>query len=191
MNPELNTASLHVLVARHQAGDPAALDGLIRRTTDRLERLARKMLRTFPGVRAREQTGDVLQNALLRLTRALREVTPASVRDYYRLAAEQLRRELLDLARRYSRRPADPLGEADPAEPASGDPADLARWAALQEAVEKLPTEEREVFGLTFYHGWTQPQIAELLQVSDRQVRRVWAAACLRLNDSVGGLPET
>jgi RNA polymerase sigma factor (sigma-70 family) len=190
VDDDLNTESLHDLVSRHQAGDRAALDRLVRRTVGRLERLARKMLRGFPAVRAREQTGDILQSALLRLTRALRRVTPRSVRDYYRLAAEQIRRELYDLARRYSRRPAGELGDIDPAEPASDSPDDLLRWAALQEAVERLPTDEREVFGLTFYHGWTQPRIAALLQISDRQVRRLWTAACLRLNEAIGGLPE-
>jgi len=190
VDDDLNTESLHDLVSRHQAGDRAALDRLVRRTVGRLERLARKMLRGFPAVRAREQTGDILQSALLRLTRALRRVTPRSVRDYYRLAAEQIRRELYDLARRYSRRPAGELGDIDPAEPASDSADDLSRWAALQEAVERLPTDEREVFGLTFYHGWTQPRIAALLQISDRQVRRLWTAACLRLNEAVGGLPE-
>jgi RNA polymerase sigma factor (sigma-70 family) len=190
VDDDLNTESLHDLVSRHQAGDRAALDRLVRRTVGRLERLARKMLRGFPAVRAREQTVDILQSALLRLTRALRRVTPRSVRDYYRLAAEQIRRELYDLARRYSRRPAGELGDIDPAEPASDSPDDLSRWAALQEAVERLPTDEREVFGLTFYHGWTQPRIAALLQISDRQVRRLWTAACLRLNEAIGGLPE-
>src|SRR5262249_31686133 len=30
----------------------------------------------------------------------------------------------------------------------------LERWAAFHEAVETLPAEQREVVGLTFYHGW-------------------------------------
>lgn len=188
MRSELETTSLHELVARHRAGDRAALDALIRRTAERLERLAHKMLGTFPAVRDQYQTADVLQNALLRLVRALGTVTPASVRDYYRLAAEQIRRELLDLARYCRRRPADPLGSGDPDAPADRG---LAWWAALQEAVERLPAEEREVFGLTFYHGWTQVQIAELLQVSDRQVRRLWVQACIRLKDDVGDSPDT
>jgi RNA polymerase sigma factor (sigma-70 family) len=188
MDSDLQTASLHDLVSRHRAGDRAALDVLIRRTGKRLERLARKMLGTFPAVQAREETDDVLQNALIRLTRALGSVTPASVRDYYRLAAEELRRELLDLARRHRRRPASLIGDGDPEASA---PPDLDRWAALQEAVERLPAEEREVFGLTFYHGWKQPQIAELLQVSDRQVRRVWFQACQRLGEQVGNPPAT
>ena len=189
MNAELQTASLHALLARHRAGDRRALDDLIRRTGQRLERLARKMLGQFPAVRAREESGDVLQSALIRLTRALGDVTPQSVRDYYGLAAEQIRRELIDLARRHAPRPTLTLVETEVAGP--GDSADLARWAALQEAVEKLPTDLREVFSLTFYHGWTQPKIAELLQMSDRQVRRRWVEACQRLNAAVeGDLPN-
>jgi RNA polymerase sigma-70 factor (ECF subfamily) len=67
----------------------------------RLERLARKMLRRFPGVHRWAETGDVLQNALLRLLRALQEVRPESVRGFFGLVAEQMRRELLDLARHF------------------------------------------------------------------------------------------
>lgn len=184
MDPNLQTASLHALLARHQAGDAHALDALIRRTVDRLERLARKMLADFPTVHAREQTADVLQNALIRLTRALGEVTPESVRDYYRLATEQIRRELLDLARWHGRRPAGALGEG---ELQANSDSEFDRWAAFQEAIIELPTDAREVFGLTFYHGWTQTQIAELFGMSDRQVRRLWKGACLKLYDVVGG----
>jgi RNA polymerase sigma factor (sigma-70 family) len=57
--------------------------------------------------------------------------------------------------------------------------------------MEQLPAEEREVVGLTFYHGWTQAQIAELFGVDERTIRRRWRAACLRLQDLVGAdLPE-
>ncbi len=184
MAAELQTSSLHAMIDRHRAGDRRALNELIRRTGERLERLARKMLGNFPAVRAHEQTGDVLQNALVRLTRAVGEATPQSVRDFYRLAAEQIRRELLDLARRYARRPAVPLPDGEAMDLGSDNSADLAKWTALQEAVVDLPTDLREVFGLTFYHDWKQEQIAELLQVSDRQVRRLWAGlppfACCR-----------
>jgi RNA polymerase sigma factor (sigma-70 family) len=189
----LHTTSLLEMLARYRDGNTAALDELLRRIGERLERLARKMLRGYPIVRDREQTDDVLQNALLRLARALREVQPPSTAAFFGLAAEQIRRELLDLARYHRRRASvnQPLpqsgGTLDPVDPNVPDPRDLDRWQALHEAVERLPAQLREVFGLTFYHGGTQQEIAELLGVSDRQVRRLWRQVCLRLHEMLGG----
>jgi len=60
----LKTTELQDLVDRIQAGDRHAADALVRRSAERLENLARKMLRDFPAVRRWEQTGDVLQNSL-------------------------------------------------------------------------------------------------------------------------------
>jgi RNA polymerase sigma factor (sigma-70 family) len=189
----LGTTSLLDMLTRYRAGDATALDELLRRIGERLERLARKMLQSYPVVRDREQTDDVLHNALLRLARALREVQPASTAEFFGLAAEQIRRELLDLARYYRRRApvSQPLpdcgGTLDPPDPNAADPRDLDRWQSLHETVERLPTELREVFSLTFYHGWAQSEIALLLGASDRQVRRLWRQACLRLNELLGG----
>ena len=39
----------------------------------------------------------------------------------------------------------------------------MERWSAFHDAVARLAPEEREVFGLTFYHGWSQAQIADEL----------------------------
>jgi len=185
---ELDTTSLNELIARFQAGDNSALHTLIRRTEQRLSLFAQRMLARFPAVRAREETHDILQNALVRLTRALRQETPGSVREFFGLAAVQIQRELLDLARFHARRPAVGL-KGDPPGPAE-DSSELDRWTALHEAVERLPADRREVFSCAFYHGWTQVQIAELLGVSERQVRRLWIDACLRLKEAVGKLPS-
>lgn len=185
MADEIQTLTLHDLIARFRVGDQASLNLLIRRTQQRLEQLARRMLRQYPGVQAQEQTDDVMQNALLRLERALREVMPESMRAFYGLASEMIRRELLDLVRHHRRRPVS----ARPAQvdvATSTDDTEMDRWAALQTAIETLPVAQREVFSLTFYHGWTQAEIAELLQISDRQVRRHWADACLALANIVG-----
>jgi RNA polymerase sigma-70 factor (ECF subfamily) len=184
---ELSTTTLQELITRYRTGDNRALDALIRRTEERLEHFARRMLAGFPGVRAREQAEDVLQDALLRLSRALRQETPQSVRDFFGLAAVQIRRVLLDLARAHARRPAETLA-ADPSDRAE-DSTELDRWTRLHEAVEQLPVELRDVFSYTFYHGWTQSQIAKLLSMSDRQVRRLWVQACRRLKAAVGELP--
>src|SRR5437867_3986367 len=89
-------------IDRMRSDDAAARDELLAHTSERLTRLTRKMLRDFPGAHLWEQTDDVLQNAALRLCRALGEVQPPTVADFFRLAAAQIRREWLDLARRYS-----------------------------------------------------------------------------------------
>lgn len=192
-----HTTQLHRWLDRLQAGDLAARNELLSSVGQRLERLARKMLRSFPSVGRWEQTDDVLQNALLRLIRSLHEVRPDSMRAFYGLAAQQMRRELLDLARHYN----GPLGEGanqvrmvgpddssapgfEPAAPPDND-LDLQRWAAFHREVERLPVLEREVVGLVFYHGWTQAEVAELLGITDRTVRRHWTAAMAKLHGAL------
>jgi len=95
------TTQLHVWIDRIQAGDESARDELLRSFCGRLEELARRKLRGFPAVARWEQTDDVLQNALVRLTRALETEKPKSVLGFVGLAATQMRRELIDLARHY------------------------------------------------------------------------------------------
>jgi RNA polymerase sigma-70 factor (ECF subfamily) len=195
----LRTTHLHDWIQRMQAGDVAASDELLRAAGERLERLARRMLRDFPNVRRCADTDDVFQEAILRLLRSLRQLdaAPASVREFLGLAAAHIRRELLDLARRCGaakRRAEVALPTSDTSErldpPASEENSDeLERWQRFHEEVEKLPAEEREVVGLRFYHGWGEAEIAELFGVTGRTVRRRWAAGCARLADALGELP--
>jgi RNA polymerase sigma-70 factor (ECF subfamily) len=199
-NSSLHTTQLRRWVERIRAGDLSAREELLRATHERLERLARKMLRHYPAVKRWEETGDISQNAVLRLMRALREVDPTSVRDFFGLAAEQMRRELLDLARHYRARrmqglrcAADSEGSnsganvADlPAEAEDHD--ELEKWCAFHEAVERLPVAEREVVGLVYYHGWTQSEVAEHLCMSKRSVQRKWSFAMVALHERLKGL---
>ncbi len=190
----LHTTQLRRWVERIRAGDRAAREEMLRAVHARLERLARKMLRRFPDVGRWEESGDLLQNAVLRLLRALQDVEPTSVRDFFGLAAEQMRRELLDLARHYrTRRAFGPSHAAGPDGSDSGVPApeppaaaedadELEKWCAFHEAVERLPAERREVVSLIYYHGWTQAEVAEHLNLSKRTVQRHWAAAMLTLH---------
>jgi RNA polymerase sigma-70 factor (ECF subfamily) len=196
-DPSLHTAQLAGWLDRMRAGDAAARDELLHATCGRLERLARKMLGRFPKVRRWADTGDVLNSSLMRLLRALQELRPASTRDFFGLAAVQMRRELLDLARHYYGPQGVGANHASlPPTPQAGEPcdagteadgrADLERWSAFHEAVERLPAEEREVVSLRFYHGWTEAQIGALFGVEERTVRRRWRAACVRLHEALG-----
>jgi RNA polymerase sigma-70 factor (ECF subfamily) len=73
---------------------------------------------------------------------------------------------------------------AAPDPPAAEEDADeLDRWRTFHEAVDRLPVEQREVVGLSFYHGWTQAEVAEHLGMSKRTVQRHWAAAMLTLHE--------
>jgi RNA polymerase sigma-70 factor (ECF subfamily) len=185
---------LYLLLARLRAGDEAARNELFRHAAGRLERLTRKMLRRFPGVRRWAETDDVLQSALIRLLRSLESVPPATPRDFLGMAAEQIRRELIDLARHYygpqglganhaSRGGCD--GSRDPvaAQPAPAEePSALSAWCEFHERVQHLPPEEREVVDLLFYQELTQGEAAELLQVAKRTVQRRWQSALLKLH---------
>jgi RNA polymerase sigma factor (sigma-70 family) len=196
---EDQTVEIERLVARLRAGDGPARDALIASASARLERLTRKMLGGFPEVHRWEQTDDVLQNALMRLHRALGAVCPESSLHFYRLAAEQIRRELIDLARRY--RGAHGLGAnhasvgggdsggMDIANPdgSTNEPGALAEWTEFHDRIANLPEEERQVVDLLFYQGLSQAEAAGLLGVTDRTVKRRWQSARLALYEGLGG----
>jgi RNA polymerase sigma-70 factor (ECF subfamily) len=194
------TTQLRGWLDRIQAGDLSAREELLGAFRVQLEALARRMLRRFPAVARWEQTSDVLQNALLRLMRALPEVMPASRARFFGLAAEQMRRELLDLARHYQgplglgahHASWPPAGESQPPEPAdhSDDPEDLERWLAFHEGVAQLPEAEREAVDLLFYHGLNQEDAAALLGVSVRTLQRRWKDAVLRLRSRQQEAPQ-
>jgi RNA polymerase sigma-70 factor (ECF subfamily) len=182
------------LVGRLRADAPGATDDLVRHACDRLRLLARRMLRQYPAVARWEQTDDVLQNALIRLTRALSDAPPTSARHFHNLATLQIRRELLDLAAKH----AGPLGAAanhrtDSRQRAVGavgdEPADLQGWTAFHETVERLPADKRELFGLIWYQGLSQEEAADHLGLSVRTVKRRWQAARVALADALGEPP--
>lgn len=184
--PGDSTTWLQACLDRLRAGDDSAREQLLSRACDRLGRLARKMLRADPRVGRWEDTDDVRQNAMLRLYRALAEVRPATPRDFFRLAALHIRRELIDLARRHygpagagRHHQSFPQGAPDAPEPAdtSHDPQRLAHWSEFHAAIERLPDEEREAFDLLWYHDLSQAEAAALLGVSERTLQRRWRSA--------------
>jgi RNA polymerase sigma-70 factor (ECF subfamily) len=124
------------------------------------------------------------------------------VRDFYRLAATQIRRELIDLARHYygpqgagahhaSHAPAGAdTGDVKPlyeAADVSHDPDRLSAWTEFHQQAEALPEAEREVFDLLFYQGLAQEEAATLLGVDVRTVKRRWQKARLTLHAALGG----
>jgi len=205
-DPSSQTLHVQACLDRIRGGDEAARGELLNCACERLRNLARKMLKGYPNVRRWEQTDDVLQNAAIRLHRTLQQLPVQTSLDFFRLAALHVRRELLDLARRYY----GPQGQGAhhatwgpddssttqsdsglaPPDP-SGEPARLAAWGEFHRQIGALPDEEREVFDLIWYQGLSQAEAAELLNVSERTIKRRWQAARLRLHEALEGeVPE-
>ncbi|MEO2090678.1 MAG: ECF-type sigma factor, partial [Gemmataceae bacterium] len=136
-------------------GDVTARNEVIAHACDRLRTLTRRMLRGFKRVRRWTETDDVLQNSLLRLHRALADVRPETPRQFYALAAQQIRRELLDLARQQygpegigAHHDTDSGVAAQKKVAPADEPHDLDGWTRFHEQVERLTDEPREVFDL-------------------------------------------
>jgi RNA polymerase sigma-70 factor (ECF subfamily) len=185
-----------------RAGDPTARQRLIEHSCQRLRGLARKMLRQFPKVHRWEETDDVFVEAASRLHRALETVQPESPRHFYNLAATQVRRVLIDLARRFagpeglgSRHDTVGPRTSGPTPPryeqadARAEPSSLAEWTEFHQQIDALPEEQREVFNLVWYEGMNHEQVAEVLGVTSRTVRRRWQDARYRLQKARLGEP--
>jgi len=184
-------------------GDLSARDRIIELIADRLHALAHRMLGRFPGVRRWEDTDDVFQNAAMRLHRALAAMQVESPRSIMALAATQLHRELIDLARRHNGPssyaanhgtnvlPAS-AGESEPFRHIDRSPAPetgLDRWTLFHEAIARLPEEEREIFHLVWYLGADQKTIASLLSCSERTVKYRWRSAREAVRAALDGQP--
>lgn len=175
-------------------GDDQAYAELLTLASARLQTLARRMLWDFPRLRRWEQTDDVFQTVALRLHRSLSEVRPESVKDFLGLAATQIRRTLIDLARHHY----GPEGQGANHESGTHNehsgktdtPETMAAWAEFHEQVEHLPEPERDVFQLLWYSGITQKEAAELLGISERTVLRRYYRARLQLRNALHGSDE-
>jgi RNA polymerase sigma factor (sigma-70 family) len=181
-------ATLAACLERLSAGDPAAREDLVGLAIDRMQAIAHRMLRTFPNVQRWEQTDDVVQNAAMRLYRALLQVTPNGPQGLMALAATQIRREMLDLARKHSGPESYSANHETNVRRVSGiervsingashhdESLDhLSRWTRFHEAAEALPLEEREIFGLVWYLGMKQEEVCRLRGCSIRTIKRRW-----------------
>jgi RNA polymerase sigma factor (sigma-70 family) len=196
----MSSTTAEILEA-HRRGDPSAIETLIAHCQSRIEFLARKLLRNHPRVRRWEETADVVQESLLRLHAALTATKPESETHLFRLAALQVRRELVDMVRHYDG-PRSPLGRLETNAwgtagesvmcvelAANGDcdsPTVMDRWSRFHAAVGDLPTDEQEVFHMVWYLGADQRTIAAMTGCSTRTVKRRWKEAVARINGMLG-----
>ena len=205
---DANTTQLQALLDQGAGGTDRAYEVLLAQASDRLLRLTRKMLRSYPHLQRWEQTDDVYQSAAMRLYKSLAAVKPTTVGAFWGLATTQIRRTLIDLARHHfgpegsaahhhSER--DLKGQATEdfrpgqivATDAGSGPDTLQEWTEFHELVETLPPDERDIFHLIWYAGLPQKDISDLMHISLPTVQRRWYAAQLKLFDMLHGQPPS
>ena len=194
-----SSIELQVLLDRLQNGDPAARGDLLVRAFDRLRRLTAKMLgQSVPRLQVDHDLDSVVNETWIRLVRALDQTSPATVQDFFSLAALKIRQVLLDIARkevRLDRQHERPLmtdnSTGDSAlEQDTRNPLRLAMWTEFHTRVAKLPDDERQVFEMHYYLELPQAEIARLIGVAPRQVSRLWVRALDRLTEGFAELEE-
>ena len=194
---ESTTVQIQGLLDRFIGGDDKAKAELIKVAESRLLVLTRQLLRGFSRGRDHDDTTGIFNEAYLRLHSSLDELKPTTVRQFFGLAALEIRRTLLDVVRKITTR-----SNVKRTRPTSLDAAgpdggridvpiedevqkrfDLTE--ALFTAIDMLPKELQEVVMLLHFQGMTQAEVAGLFGVHEDTVKRWWASARRQLADSL------
>ena len=186
-------ADVRDLIEQLRLGDKSAQRKLLDRVHHRLRRIAASVFqREFPRLRQGHDLDSVVDESWARLLRALETSPPMTVEDFYRQLFRTTRHVLLDMARRQGRHdarrghgPFDPDESDSPApfvvEDSTHEPSRLAVWTEFHNEVEGLPEIQRKVFAFHYFAGFSQSDIARLLDLPPKQVSRYWLAATGRL----------
>jgi RNA polymerase sigma-70 factor (ECF subfamily) len=179
MNEEHTTAAVQRFLdglAGDKPADPI-IRALLDRSVRRLQLLCTNLLyRSYPRLTQPPlnlQPDELLSGVVERLLKAMHEVHPRTVRQFFALANQHMRWELNDLARRLDEQPAalELKEELVPA-PASSDSGLSPQARRMLGAIDKLPEDEREVFSLVRIQGFTHTEVAQLVGVSPKTVQR-------------------
>jgi RNA polymerase sigma-70 factor (ECF subfamily) len=135
------------------------------------------------------QADELLGAVAERLLKALREIRPQTVRQFFALANQHMRWELNDLARRLDEQPAAvELCEGLVPEPASSGSGLTPAGRRMLAAIGDLPEDEREAFDLVRVQGVTQVEAAQVLGVAVVTVKRRLNRGLRLLTEKLGDL---
>jgi RNA polymerase sigma-70 factor (ECF subfamily) len=179
MSAEHTTAAIQRYLNALAGDQPAEpiVRALLDRSVRRLQLLCANLLHrkyrrlTLPPLNL--QPDEMLDAVVERLLKALRKVQPQTVRQFFALVNQHMRWELNDVARRLDEQPAAVEVREDmvPA-PASSGSGLTPHGRRMLEAIDELPEDEREAFGLVHVQGLMPGEAAEVLGVSVRTVQR-------------------
>lgn len=190
---------------RFSSGDPNAKNDLLTLALGQIERMSRKHLHagtTYEGVRRWEQTDDVVQGVLERVSRALDRHDITSPKAFFTLAANHVHWELKTLRDKYLRQKSIASRHETDTPPITDDvsrlaagrianaaapPDRFAEMSRLLDSVEKLTAADREMIDLVLFLGLTQQQAADHLGIGLATFKRRYIEARLRLEQ---GMPS-
>jgi RNA polymerase sigma-70 factor (ECF subfamily) len=184
-------------LAGEQPAEPI-IRALLARSIQRLQVLCASLLyRKYPRLTLPPlnlQRDELLSAVVERLLNAMRSQRPPTVRQFFGLVNQHMRWELNDLARRLDEQPVVMQIEegAVPAPPSAGSASvPTPTHRRVLEAIDHLPQEEREVFGLVRVQGLTHAEAAEVVGVSTKTVQRRLNRALILLWKELGHLRPT
>jgi len=199
-----NTSTeLQDLIDRLHRGDEIARRALIERVHDRLLRIATTLFDPDrSGPHGRRQLESAVSDIWLRSVGTLGTQKGETVDGFVGSACAMVRQVLLEIAQGQRRLEPERKGgdcAMDQTQTYAGsDPAlteheagNLAVLTEFHQQVETLPDDLRTVFELRYYGGFSQPEIAQMLELDPKQVSRRWLAATGRLAQWLKGLNQS
>lgn len=185
-SPDSSPSVLGLLLNKHRAGDPVAVNEIIVHCEHRFRHFAHLTRGRVNVPPPGPDTDDVLNDCVVRLIAVLRGETFNDSTHFLSYAARIMRNHLLDLAKKHrpelvpqaesNRTAPNPLRDAADS---TNDPELLARWSEIHAIIALLPDEERVLFDLIVYQDLTLTETSALLSIPLTTLRTKWQNARL------------
>jgi RNA polymerase sigma factor (sigma-70 family) len=199
-----HSTTLRYWLGRHNAGDPTAINELLRFSQDRVLDHIRARFQSFARLRPYVDSQDVLVDVQIGLADAFRAEPVNDLMHFLRMTGRLARNRMVDLVRKYygpqgagtnevRRTPDEGSGTpapdwADPTDPGASPEEQVLR-TEVDEVIAELPPEHRDLFDLLYYARLSRADAAEALGVALSTLDRRWVAAREALRDRYGNDP--
>jgi DNA-directed RNA polymerase specialized sigma24 family protein len=196
-----HSTTLRHWLERHNAGDPTAMNELLRFSQDRVLEHIRSRFRPSDRLRRFIDSQDVLVAVQVSLAQDFQAAPFNDLMHFLRTTGRLARNRMIDLVRKYfgphgpgtREIPVSPDGDTGTFGPKPGEPADptpspeerVVR-TEVDEVIASLPLEHRDLFDLLYYAQLSRADAAEVLGVALATLDRRWVAAREALRERFG-----
>lgn len=187
-----HSTTLRYWLNKHNAGDPGAMNELLRFSQAQILGYIRQRIRGYRRLAPYVDSHDVLVNVQIKVAQCFRDEQFHNLMHFLRLTARLARHQMIDLSRKYF----GPLGAGtnevhvggaasndsttvDGIEPIAAEksPVENALRTEVDEVIAALPPEHRDLFDLMYHNQMSRSDAAEALGVSISTLDRRWIAA--------------